>query len=107
MVTVGAIGLLLGAILAQYFRVFVLLPFCAAVLISAIALELIWGNSPAQSMVMGALAVVGVQLGYFLGLAIRQLIAALRHAWLTRSRHINTHARQNRRAKVGASVTTL
>jgi hypothetical protein len=87
MVTISIMGVSLGAILAQYFRAFILVPFGAAALVSSIALESMWGNSAAHSMVAGAVAVVGIQLGYFLGLAIRQLIAASRHPELTKPGH--------------------
>ena len=65
MVTVGAIGLLLGAILAQYFRVFVLLPFCAAVLISAIALEIDLGKFPSAINGYGCAGCGGRPTGLF------------------------------------------
>lgn len=85
MVTIGILAILLGATLAQYFKVFVLFPSCAAVLASAVALESVWGESLAHSMIAGALAAVGLQLGYFLGLTVRQLIAAWSHPGLTKS----------------------
>jgi hypothetical protein len=97
MVTIGIIGISLGAILAQYFRAFALVPFCAAALVSTIAIESMWEHFSAHSIVGGALAAVGIQLGYFLGLVARQLIAALRHPGLTKSGHKHAFPSESRR----------
>jgi len=87
MVTIGIISILLGATLAQYFGALSLVPFCAVALASTVAAGLVWGNPSEYSIVSGAVAVVAIQLGYFLGLAVRQLITASKHPELTKSGH--------------------
>ena len=87
MVATSIMGLLLGVTLAQYFRVFSLFPFCAAALASSVAVGWMLGSSLEYSVVCAALAVVAIQLGYFLGLATRQMIMASNHQELTKSAH--------------------
>ena len=87
MVTIAIIATSLGAILAQYFKAFVLVPSCVTALFLSIVLESMLGNYSAHSIVVGVLAAAGIQLGYILGLVIRQLIAASRHPGLSKSGH--------------------
>jgi hypothetical protein len=85
MVGIAVIAVLLGALLAQHFKTFVLLPACAAALLFSIVFESMLGNYPVHSIIVGALAAAGFQLGYILGLALHQFVAASKHAGLSKS----------------------
>jgi len=67
------LGLLIGTILGQRFKVVVLAPAALLILLLAIDAAIV-GTNPAWSVgARAAMALVGLQLGYLLGSGIRYL----------------------------------
>jgi len=67
------LGLVIGTILGQRFKVLVLAPAILLILLLAIGAAIV-GNNPAWSVAAhAAMALLGLQLGYLLGIGIRYL----------------------------------
>ena len=67
------LGLLIGTILGQRFKVLVLAPALLIILLLAVGAAVV-GTNPAWSVgVSAAMAMIGLQLGYFFGIGIRYL----------------------------------
>ena len=73
MILLAIPSLLVGAVLAQHFRVMVLLPATAMVLIAAAGTGLTQSYTIGWTMLMAAAASASMQVGYLLGLALRCL----------------------------------
>jgi hypothetical protein len=76
MIWLAIISLLLGAVLAQRFRVFVLLPATSLVLAAAAGAGLAEGDTPWWILLMAIGGVASLQVGYFIGLGLRQAAEA-------------------------------
>jgi hypothetical protein len=61
------VAMFFGMFLARYFRVMVIIPASAAALATAVALEILADKPLAYSFGIGAIALVGTQVGYIFG----------------------------------------
>jgi hypothetical protein len=69
-------SLLVGAVLAQRFKVLILLPATAAVLVAAAAIGLIQSHTIGSTMLIAAAGGASMHAGYMLGLGLRYLLEA-------------------------------
>ena len=74
MVMPAIVGVLLGLVLAQRFRVFVLLPVILLALTFALARAVAHVEAAVISAVAAVIAIVGLQIGYLLGAAVRYAV---------------------------------
>ena len=72
------ISTLLGLVLGQRYKVLVLVPSIAFVLLVAIGMGITRTEGPGSSVIMAVGAVACVQIGYFAGVGIRYLLAVAR-----------------------------
>jgi hypothetical protein len=72
------LSVLLGLVLAQRFKVFVLLPVILLVLTFSIAGALAHVETAVISVVTAMVAIVSLQIGYLLGIVVRHARASLR-----------------------------
>jgi hypothetical protein len=68
---------LAGMVLGQRFKVLILLPAIAVTLLVTIAAGLARAETPGMLALSAILTMVGIQVGYLLGIGIRQLTAGL------------------------------
>jgi hypothetical protein len=90
MVVVDLLMIIFGAVLAQYFAAFVLVPISVTAVVSILAVGWMQGQALTHSMTVTAIAVLGIQLGYLFGLAMRQWVAGslpMAPHWAHPSRH--------------------
>lgn len=78
MVTPALIGLLVGMLLAQRFKVLVLAPVILLTLIFAIGAGIARADAVWVAGSTAAVTIVGLQIGYLLGIGIRHLIVLAR-----------------------------
>lgn len=78
MVLSAILGVLLGLVLAQRFNVFGLLPVILLVLTFSVAGALAHAETAMISVVTALVAIVSLQIGYVLGIAVRHAKASLR-----------------------------
>jgi len=76
------ISLLVGAALGQRFKVMVLMPVIAIVLVLVVATGVSLGQTTWVIVLMAAAAATCLQIGYFVGIAIHHVVstAALSHS---------------------------
>jgi membrane protein DedA with SNARE-associated domain len=76
MMMLSMVSLLVGVVLGQRFKVIVLIPATAIVLVLAVAT----GVTPAQTawsiILMVAAAATSMQIGYLIGIGVRHVLAA-------------------------------
>jgi membrane protein DedA with SNARE-associated domain len=77
MIWLSIVSLSVGALLAQRFRIIVLVPATLAVLVIAIGAGAAQASSAWRIVGMIAAASVSMQLGYFVGMLIQQGLGAL------------------------------
>jgi hypothetical protein len=82
MFTVILLSVLAGMVLGQRFKVLALLPAIVVTLLVTIAAGLARAETPWLLALSGILGIVGIQVGYLLGLGVRQLTAGARGARL-------------------------
>jgi hypothetical protein len=82
MIWLSIVSLLVGALLAQRFRIIVLMPATLTVLVVAIGAGVAQASSGWFIVGMFVAASVSVQAGYFVGMAIQHGLDAL---WASRS----------------------
>lgn len=75
MTAIAILSLLLGMVLGQRFKVLALVPAIAATFAFAITVEIARAQSPWLIGISAALAIGCLQIGYLLGLGVRQLLA--------------------------------
>jgi hypothetical protein len=71
MIGVSVVAFGLGGVFARRVKVLALAPICILALMSVLIVELMLGGSVEYGLKAGLLAVVCIQLGYFVGLSIR------------------------------------
>jgi hypothetical protein len=90
-VTFALISLLGGMVLGQRFKVLALVPAIAVSLPVAIGVGIAHSDGFGRTVLLAALAVASLQIGYLLGVAIRYSLAAARTSGL---RTASVHASQ-------------
>jgi membrane protein DedA with SNARE-associated domain len=86
MILLATVSLLVGALLAQRFRVMVLIPATAVVLVVAGATGVTSAHTVWSMILMAATAAIGMQVGYFvIGTGVRHVLTS---AWSNRSSHL-------------------
>src|ERR1700674_24683 len=78
MITLSIVSLLVGAVLGQHFRVMVLIPATVALLVIAVATGITQAQTAWSIVLMVATSATGMQIGYFIGIGIRHVLAV---AW--------------------------
>jgi hypothetical protein len=87
------ISILAGITLGQRFKVFVLVPVMALIIVLAIIIGI--SNTERQTIVAdAAVAILGLQIGYMLGIGLRHLMLLLRAGRL-RSGSLTSAARRH------------
>lgn len=76
MILLSTVSLVVGALLGQRFRVWVLMPATAIVLATAIGAGVNQAYTAWTIVLMAAAAAASMQIGYLVGLAIHHLLAA-------------------------------
>ena len=76
MIWLATISVLAGAVLAQRFKVVVLLPATAMVLAGVAGTAVVQVHTAWWSVAMAAAGISGMQLGYFIGLWLRFVLEA-------------------------------
>ena len=76
MVTLSTISFLFGAALAQRFKIMVLMPAMAIVLILAVGAGVMQAQTVWWIILMAAATATCLQFGYFAGIGIRHFLAA-------------------------------
>jgi hypothetical protein len=93
-ITFALISLLLGMVLGQRFRVLALVPVIAVWLPVAIGVGIARYGEFGTTLLLAALAVAGLQIGYLAGVAIRYSLVAARTSGLrTASLHTSQPTR--------------
>lgn len=77
MICLSIVSLSVGALLAQRFKIIVLVPATFAVLVFAIGAGVAQANSAWVIIAMIAAASVSMQAGYFVGMLIQHVLGAL------------------------------
>jgi hypothetical protein len=77
MIWLSIVSLLVGALLAQRFRIIVLMPATLTVLVIAIGAGVAQANSAWLIVGMIAAASVSIQAGYFVGMLIQHGLSAI------------------------------
>jgi hypothetical protein len=90
-ITFGLISLLAGMVLGQRFKVLAVVPAIAAWLLVAIGFGIAHSEGLGRTVLLAALAVASLQIGYLVGVAIRYSLAAARTSGL---RTASVHASQ-------------
>ena len=88
------VSLLVGAVLGQRFKVLVLIPATAIVLVLAVATGVTQAQTVWSIILMAAAAATSMQIGYLIGIGIRHVLGAV---WSSRSSPLTsptTSARQ-------------
>jgi hypothetical protein len=70
MIAVGIVALSLGAVLTQRFKALAIAPICLA----ALGCSIWFGTTLHQGALAGLVALVAIQVGYLVGLAIESLV---------------------------------
>jgi hypothetical protein len=81
-ITFGLINLLAGMVLGQRFKVLALVPAIAVSLLVAIGAGIAHSRGPGPTILLAALAVASLQIGYLAGLGIRYALASARASGL-------------------------
>jgi hypothetical protein len=81
-ITFGLISLLAGMVLGQRFKVLAVVPAMAAWSLVAIGFGIALSEGLGHTVLLAALAVAGLQIGYFAGVVIRYSLAAARTSGL-------------------------
>jgi hypothetical protein len=89
MIILSMVSLLIGAVLGQGFRVIVLMPATAIVLVLAVGTGAAHAHTAWMFVLMTATTATSMQIGYFIGIGIRHLVAA---ALSSRSASLNSTA---------------
>ena len=76
MILLGIISVLIGAVLAQRFKIMVLVPATATVLVAAVAAGLAQAHTAWWVILAAALVATSMQVGYIVGLGIRHVLEA-------------------------------
>ena len=71
MILLAAISLLVGAVLAQRFKVMVLVPATGFMLVAAMGTAFVQAHTAWWTILVAAAGVASLQIGYFIGLGIR------------------------------------
>ena len=82
MMIISVVSLLVGAVLGQRFKVLVLMPATAIVLVLAAATGVTQGQTAWSIVLMAAAAATSMQIGYLIGIGIRHVLGAV---WSSRS----------------------
>lgn len=90
-ITFGLISLLVGMVLGQRFKVLAVVPAMAASLLVTIGIGIAHSEGLGRTVLLVALAVASLQIGYLVGVAIRYSLAAARTSGL---RTASVHASQ-------------
>jgi hypothetical protein len=90
-ITFGLISLLAGMVLGQRFKVLALVPAFAVSLVLAVGFGIAHFEQLGGTVLLAALAVASLQIGYLVGVAIRYSLAATRTSGL---RTASIHASQ-------------
>ena len=90
-VTFGLVSLLAGMVLGQRFKVLAVVPAIAVSLLVAIGFGIAVSEGLGHTILLAALAVASLQIGYLAGIAIRYSLAAARTSGL---RTASVHAPQ-------------
>ena len=89
MVTAAIISLLIGLVLAQRFKVLVLIPFMVLTLFLTLGTALVNPGATWAGAVTAMVVIVALQLGYLFGIGVRHLMVLTRvgrrHVSLARS----------------------
>lgn len=78
MMILSMISLLVGAALGQRFKVMVLMPATAIVLVLAAVAGITQGQTAWSIVLMAAAAATSMQMGYLIGIGTRHVLAAVR-----------------------------
>jgi membrane protein DedA with SNARE-associated domain len=76
MILLGIISVLIGAVLAQRFKIMVLVPATATMLIAAVAAGLAQAHTGWWVVLAAAIVGTSMQVGYIVGLGIRHVLEA-------------------------------
>jgi hypothetical protein len=71
MVWLSILSLAAGAVLAQHFKVIILVPATGLIILLAIADGLMWTQGSLATLLIIALASAGIQTGYLIGLSLQ------------------------------------
>ena len=94
MFTAALVSLLIGLALAQRFKVLSLIPVIFLTLLFALTAELSGANPAWTSALTATVAISGLQVGYLLGIGLRQLtLIARAHRLHTASRVLPSQGR--------------
>jgi hypothetical protein len=80
MIWVSLVGLAVGALLAQRFRIVVLLPATLAVAVVAFGVATTQTSGASSTILIIVVTTVGMQAGYFAGMLVRRGMGAARRA---------------------------
>jgi len=78
MLASALVSILIGAVLARRFKVLILAPAFMLTLVFAVAIGLARGNTPWSIVSTALVVIVGLQIGYLFGIAIRHLTVLAR-----------------------------
>jgi membrane protein DedA with SNARE-associated domain len=81
------ISLLVGALLGQRFKVMVLMPATAILLVLAVGIGVTHAHTAWWIVLMAAAAATSMQIGYLIGIGVRHVLAA---AWSRRSSRLTS-----------------
>ena len=76
MMTLSMISFLVGAVLGQRFKIVVLIPAFAIVLVFVIGTGVVLTQAAWWIVLMAAAAVTCLQIGYFVGIGVHHVLAA-------------------------------
>jgi hypothetical protein len=76
MLTLSIVSLLVGAGLGQYYRVLVLIPATAVLLVVAIGTGVAQAQTAWSIILMAVAAATCIQIGYLVGVAVHHVLAA-------------------------------
>jgi membrane protein DedA with SNARE-associated domain len=72
MIWIAVVGLAVGVLLAQRFKIVVLLPGTVAIAIVALAVATTQASSASSTVLIMGVTTVGMQVGYFVGMLARR-----------------------------------
>jgi len=90
----SVVGLMVGAVLGQAYRAFVLVPTSLVLVVAVINASLLKGHDSLSTLLGVATILAALQLGYLLGLVAYRSRLPLPSPILSSARRVHGHARQ-------------
>ena len=77
MITLSIVSFLVGAVLGQHFKVLILMPTTAILIVLSVATGLTQSHSAWWIVLTVAAAAASIQIGYLIGIGIRHVLTAI------------------------------